>query len=259
MNYLTDLKAEDFKIFENDASVGNLGAEYLKQFDEVLQLSVLISRSARMKEYETQMPWLLDHILTRLREKDRVKILSHGSDVRVESDFINSRLKLLQSVKLALGDDVLSPSVLPTISPAIYDGITELITREGKKALLYITDGESDDDAFAPYSKERLIEYARANHIAVHVISFEHPQAMAVSGAKESLQELAKKTGGMYYRALDIDPRIEEKLRQTKEVRYVLSYQSLAKKEMRGQYIDLRVMAHFRNRRGLDLNGYFIP
>ena len=259
MNYLTDLKAEDFKIFENDASVGNLGAEYLKQFDDVLQISVLISRSARMKEYETQLPWLLDHILTHLREKDRVKILSHGSDVRVESDFINSRLKLLQSAKLALADENLAKSALATISPGIYDGITGLITREGKKALLYVTDGECDDDAITPYGKERLIEYARANHIAIHVISFEHPQSMAFSGAKESLQELAKKTGGTYYRALEIDPRIDEHLRQTREVRYVLSYQSLAKKEMRGQYIDLRVMARFRNRRGLELNGYFIP
>lgn len=259
MNYLTDLKAEDFKIFENDAPVGNLGADYLRQFDDVLQVAVLISRSARMKEYETQMPWLLDHLFTRLREKDKIKLLSHGSDVRVESDFINSRLKLLQSVKLALSDENLAPSVLNTISPAIYDATTDLTPREGKKALLYVTDGEADDDSFVPYSKERLIEYARANHIPIYVISFEHPQSIAAPGAKDALQELAKKTGGLYYRALDIDPRIEEHLRKEKEVRYVLSYQSLAKKEMRGQYIDLRVMARFRSRRGLELNGYFIP
>ncbi|MFO1527860.1 MAG: tetratricopeptide repeat protein [Turneriella sp.] len=258
-NYLTELKAEDFKIMENDASVGNLGAEYLKQFDDVLQLTLLISRSTRMREYETQLPWVLDHILTRLREKDRVRLFSHGSDIRRESEFINSRLKLLQSVKQSLSEDALVPSAMPTLSAGLFDATTELLTREGKRILLYITDGEADDDQFTPYSKERLIEYARANHIAVYVVSFEHPQSVAVAGAKESLHELAEKTGGVYYRALDIDPQIESVMRRQKEVRYLLSYQSLARRDMRGQYIDLRVMARFRQRRGLELSGYFIP
>jgi hypothetical protein len=73
------------------------------------------------------------------------------------------------------------------------------------------------------------------------------------------MRELALKTGGSYYRALDVDTKIEAKIRAQRELRYVLSYQSLAKKEMRGQYIDMRVLTRFRQKRGLDLSGYFIP
>ena len=49
------------------------------------------------------------------------------------------------------------------------------------------------------------------------------------------------------------------RMRAQKEVRYLLSYQSQMKRETRGQYIDLRVMSRFRQKRGLDLSGYFIP
>lgn len=258
LNYLTDLKAEDFKIFENDAGVGNLGAEYLRQFDEVLFGAILISRSARMKEYETQLPWVLDHFFTRIREKDRFRILTHGNDVRRETDFIPSRLRLLQAVKTGLANELLVKTPMPTASAGLYDAITEVIGREGKKAVVYITDGEFDDDSLKPYDKARLIDYARANHIPVYVISFEHPEN-AATGGKEILTEIAAKTGGAYFKALEIDPDIESRLRARKEVRYVLSYQSQMKKETRGQYVDIRVMARFRQRRGLDLSGYFIP
>lgn len=257
LNYLTELKAEDFKIFENDAAVGNLGAEYLKQFDEILHGTILLSRSARMKDYETQLPWVLDHIFTRIREKDRFRIMTHGTDIRRETDFIASRLKLLQAVKTALSDELLVKSSVSSASAGLYDALSELITREGKKAVVYITDGELDDDALQPYDKARLIEYARANHIPVYILSFEHPEV--ASGGRELLTEIARKTGGAYFRALDIDPAIESRMRAQKEVRYLLSYQSQMKKETRGQYIDLRVMSRFRQKRGLDLSGYFIP
>jgi hypothetical protein len=257
--YLTELRPEDFKIFENDASVGNLGTQYLGQFDQILQVVIVLSRSRRMGEYETQIPWVLDHLLTRIREKDRYRVMSHGSDVRTESDFIASRLKILQSVKLSLNESNLSDTTIGSMSSALYDGVGELISREGKRAVIYLTDGAAEDDALTPFSKERIVDYARANHIPVHVVSFEHPQLTAVAGAREALQDLAKRTGGKYHRALEIDANIDAQLRGQKEVRYALTYQSFARKQMRGQYVDLRVSARFRERRGLDLSGYFIP
>jgi DNA-binding beta-propeller fold protein YncE len=257
--YLTELTAADFRIFENDANVGNLSADYLKRFDDVLNTVILVSRSERMREYESQEQWVLDHLLKQIREKDRLRVLSHGSDVRAESEFINSRLKILQTVKAATAEGNTSKTALGTMSAALYDAVTELLTREGKRAVIYLTDGDADDDALTPYSKDRLIDYARANHIPIYVISFEHPETLKSPEAREALVALAKKTGGVYYRALEIDPRIDSLLRGQKEVRYVLSYQSMVRKQATGQYVDLRVTARFRNRKGLDLSGYFIP
>ncbi len=257
--YLTELKASDFRIFENDTNVGNLGADYLQRFDDVLNSVILVSRSERMREYESQQQWVLDHLLKQIREKDRLRVLSHGSDVRAESEFINSRLKILQTVKSATSEKNATRSALGSMSAGIYDAVTELITREGKRAVIYLTDGEADDDSLTPYSKDRLIDYARANHIPVYVVSFEHPENMKSPEAKESLVALAKKTGGVYYRALEIDPEIDALLRNQKEVRYLLSYQSMVRRQTSGQYVDLRVTAKFRNRKGLELSGYFIP
>lgn len=256
--YLTELKPGDFKIFENDAPVGNLGAEYLRQFDDVLQGVILVARSRRLAELEPQIPWVLDHLLTKIREKDRFKVMSHGSDVRHETEFVVSRLRLLQAVKGSLADSMVQESTQPTQSPALYDAISELVNREGKRTLLYLTDGEADDDKLTPYEKDRILDYARANHISVFILSLEHAD-LKDSDGKDALMELAQKTGGAYYRALEVDTKIEARMRAQKEVRYVLSYQSLAKKEMRGQYIDIRVLARFRQKRGLDLSGYFIP
>jgi hypothetical protein len=257
--YLTELKASDFRIFENDTSVGNLGADYLQRFDEVLNTVILVSRSERMREYESQEQWVLDHLLKQIREKDRLRVLSHGSDVRAESEFINSRLKILQTVKAATAEGNTTRSALGSMSAGLYDAVTELLTREGKRAVVYLTDGEADDDTLSPYSKDRLVDYARANHIPIYVISFEHPENMKSPEAREALVALAKKTGGVYYRALEIDPRIDALLRQQKEVRYLLSYQSMVRKQTSGQYVDMRVAARFRNRKGLELSGYFIP
>ncbi len=257
--YLTELTASDFQVFENDAPVGNLDISYLDQFNDVLQAVVLVSRSRQMREFETQTPWVLDHLFTHIREKDGFKVMSHGSDVQSETDFSASRLKLLRGVRDAQAERTAVPSALSTMSVGIYDGLTELLPRQGKRALIYLTDGAADDDTLNPYSKDRLVDYARANHIPIFVLSFEHPKTMETSDAKRALQELAEHTGGRYFRALDIDPQIEAKLRAQKEVRYVLSYKSLARKQIRGQYIDMRVKAKFRTRRGLDLSGYFIP
>lgn len=257
--YLTELKATDFRIFENDAGVGNLSADYLQRFDEVLNCVILVSRSERMREYEGQQQWVLDHLLKQIREKDRLRVLSHGSDVRAESEFINSRLKILQVVRAASAAGTSTGNPLATMSAGLYDAVSELIAREGKRAIIYLTDGQADDDSLSPYSKDRLVDYARASHVPIYVISFEHPENMASPEARESLVALAKKTGGMYYRALEIDPRIDSLLRQQKEVRYLLSYQSQTRKQRNGQYVDLRVAARFRNRKGLDLSGYFVP
>ncbi|HRP69204.1 MAG TPA: hypothetical protein PLY93_06710, partial [Turneriella sp.] len=256
-NYLQNLTAEDFKVLENDASVGNLDTTYLKQFDDILFASILVSRSKKMKDYETQLPWVLDHLLTKIREKDGFQIVTHGSDIRHESEFTHSRLNLLQSLKRALRDDLLTDTPMRTASAALYDALTDLLLKEGKRALLYITDGAMDDDALTPYTKVRLIDYARANHIPIFVVNFENP--VYADEARQTLGELAQRTGGVYFRALDIDPNIESLMRNQGEVRYLLGYQSKVKKQTRGQYIDLRVMARFRERRGLDLNGYFIP
>lgn len=257
--YLTELKASDFRIFENDTSVGNLGADYLQRFDDVLNSVILVSRSERMREYESQQQWVLDHLLKQIREKDRMRVLSHGSDVRAESDFINSRLKILQTVKAATSENNATKAALGSMSAGLYDAITELITREGKRAVIYLTDGEADDDGLSPYSKDRLIDYARANHVPVYVVSFEHPENLKSPEPKEALVALAKKTGGAYYRALEIDPRIDSLLRKQKEVRYLLSYQSMVRKQTTGQYVDMRVAARFRDRKGLELSGYFVP
>ncbi|MBV6493273.1 MAG: hypothetical protein LDLANPLL_01289 [Turneriella sp.] len=256
-NYLTELKAEDFKVLENDAPVGNLDTAYLSQFEDILQMAILVSRSTRMKDYETQLPWVLDHIFTKIREKDRFEILTHGEDIRRESDFTASRLALLKSIRTGLNPDFLTEKPLKTASAALYDSLSDLLNKEGKRAVLYITDGGMDDDALNPYTKVRIIDYARANHIPIFVVSFENPAY--TSDARDTLKELAEKTGGMYYRALEIDPKIENILRSQNEVRYLLGYKSKMKKQVRGQYVDLRVMARFRERRGLDLNGYFIP
>jgi len=253
---LTELSGADFKILENDASVGNLAVEYLKQFDDVTQTVIVVPRTQAMMAYEAQITWVLDHLLTRIREKDRIKVLSHGSDVRTEIDFGGSRLGILRSVKNAMADETgLAPK---TQSAALYDAMQELLLREGKRSIIYLTDGAVDEDRLEPYDKERLINFAKANHIAIYVLSFENPD-VATADSKRVLKEIAEKTSGEYHRALETPTDFDQRIRSRREERYLLSYQSQAKKQMRGQYIDLRVMARFRQARGLELSGYFIP
>jgi len=250
-NYLTTLNEKDFRILENDADVGNLGIRYLRQFDNIINTVIIIPRKTSVVEFRGQLQWVFEHIFDKIREKDKYKVISYGTDIRHETDFINSRLKLHSAIQKAADTDVVET---PThLSDAMIEGVQLLLTMEGKKNVIVLSDGTETEEAFKHYSSDRVKQFARANHISIY--------ALALKPAMENflLPGISRYTNGLDLQALTLNINLDNHMRSQKEVRYLLSYASRQNKELKGQYMDIKVMAKFRSHRGLDYSGFFIP
>ncbi len=257
-NYLTDLTSDNFHIEENGADVGRLSVSYLNQFEQQARWVILISKGGAMKNYQDSLNWLSDFFISHLREKDRVKVLSYQDDVRTDSEWTNSRLRIRQGLASVSSSDLTSNSGKAT-GRAVYQGIGELLPEVGRRALIWITDGNIRTGALEDFTLARLENYARNNHIPIFVISFENPDVPDWKNNREYLREFARKTGGEYYSSQSQNlNEIEEKLRSVVEERYVLNYESNGDPSWNGQYMDIRVNVKFQGRTGMETGGFFI-
>lgn len=257
-NYLTDLTSDNFTIEENGAQVGRLGTSYLKQFENQSRWIVLISKGAAMKNYQDSLNWVSDFFLSNLREKDLVKVLSYHDSVRADSEWTNSRLRIRQGLSSVAQSDLTSDSVTAT-GQAVYQAIGELLPEVGRRALIWITDGNIRPGSMEDFNLARLENYARNNHIPIFVVSFENPDFPDWKHNREYLREFARKTGGEYYSSQSpAMSEIEEKLRSVVEERYVLNYESNGDVDWKDQYMDIRVNVKFQGRTGMETSGYFI-
>lgn len=257
-NYITDIDSESFMLTENNANVGRLRADYLDQFQDRASWVILISKSERMKNYRDSYTWLADFFISELREKDKVKVISYADTTREDSEFTNSRLRLLEALHQNTNEDYKTASAM-AVGRALYRSVDQLVPEKGRRAVIYITDGDLSDEGLADYSLTRIKAYAANNHIPVFVISYEHPDVENRTRSKERLKELTKETQGRYYYAYGNLSSLKDDLLSVKEQRYVLNYRSLANSDWHKQYMELKLNVKFQGRTGFETAGYFIP
>lgn len=256
--YLTDLDSDNFTIYENDADVGRLGAEYLKKYTEQTSWVVVNSKSRTMEKYADSLPWAGDFFLKNLREKDEVEVMSYANVFRREGDWSNSRLRIRQLLMTRSDKDYASENI-DGLGKSLYAAVTELLPRKGKRAVIWITDGNVETENMADLTLSRIENYAKVNHIPVFIISFENPDILKMKSKKIQLREFAEKTGGKYFGAFDNSlVGLEKSLRSVVEERYALTYQSQGKKSWKGQYMEIKVNVKFQGRNGMESSGYFI-
>jgi VWFA-related protein len=256
--YLTDLDSDNFALYENDADVGRLGVDYLKNFSNQASWVVINSKSLTMEKYADSLSWVGDFFLSKLREKDRVEAMSYTNTSRVEGDWTNSRLRVQQLLKARSGNDYKSENI-DGLGKTLYGAVTELLPRKGRRAVILITDGNLQTENMSDFTLTRIENYAKINHIPVFIISFENPDIRNMKSKKIQLKEFAEKTGGKYFGAFDNSlVALEKSLRNTVEERYALTYQSHGKKSWKNQYMEIKVHVKFQGRNGMETSGYFI-
>jgi len=257
-NYLVNLDSDNFSLIENDANIGRIGTAYLKKFSNQSSWVVVVSRSESMKQYSENLPWLSDFFVSGLREKDRVKVISYNNDIRPDSDWTNSRLKVHKALQVSSESDYKGDGV-EGLGKTLYEGIGDLLPEKGSRALVWITDGLIYPENMDNFTIARIENYARNNHIPIYIISFENPDHVNWKMKGKLLRDLADRTGGRYYNAYDSSlGQLKEALRGSGEQRYVLTYQSNGDSKWKGQYMDIRVQVDFQGRIGMERAGYFI-
>lgn len=256
--YLTDLDSDNFTLYENDTDVGRLGTEYLKSFSNQASWVVVNSKSLTMEKYADSLPWVADFFLNKLREKDQVEVMSYTNASRNDGNWTNSRLKIQQLLKAKSNNDYKSENI-DGLGKTLYGAITELLPRKGKRAVVWITDGNIEIENMSDFTLTRIENYAKINHVPVFIISFENPDISNMKRKKVQLKEFAEKTGGKYFGSFDNNlVSLENLLRNIVEERYTLTYQSHGKKSWKGQYMEIKVNVKFQGRNGMETSGYFI-
>ena len=262
--YITGLRESNFRITENEAPIRSLRTDHTRQFVHQMSVSILISRGKKMKPYFPDSSlWALEFVVNDLREKDQVKLVSYDQKYRDETPWTNSRLRLRQGVRASQPSQPAVPNTENSISAvgkALYYSASELLPKRGKKALIWLHEGELGNSEFGFIGFQRISHYLKLNHIRLYVISFENPEVFDVKNKKEILKELAENTGGKYYHAYSSELQgMLPVIRNQEEENLVVYYNSEASKSWKGQYMDIKMSVHFQGRIGTETSGYFIP
>ena len=256
--FVTDLDADNFKVFENDADVGKVGTTYLDQFKDSTRWVVLQSKSKSMKKYRDTSRWLSDFFLKELYNTDKVKVVSYSDSVRSDSEWTNSRLRTHQALDMVSDSDFQTDKVA-ALGKSVYTSITELLPEKGKRAIIWITDANIKTESMVDFSFARLENYARNNHIPIFILCYENPDIVGWKDNIGRLKEFSKKTGGRYYSVYKDDlGTLAKKLKELPEERYVLSFKSQGDKAWTNQYMEIKVRVKFQGRNGMETSGFFI-
>ncbi len=262
-NYITGLQRTNFQIIENGATINNVRMGYENQFSSQVAMTILFSRNKKMREYHPNSSlWALDFMMQQLREKDKIKLISYDKEYRDETPWTNSRLRLRRGIREALliDKDSNDNDATSTTEKALYYSASELLPQKGKKALIWLHEGEFESSEFSSIGFEKISNYLKLNHIRLYVISFESPEVAYVQEKKELLKQLAQSTGGGYYHAYSSKlQEISPTIRVQEKENMVVYYNSEASKKWKNQYMDIKMMVNFQGSAGAETSGYFIP
>ena len=200
--FISDLKEEDFNIYENDEKKE---ITYFKHdFEAPLSLTVLLDVSGsmalqnRLEESKEALKYLVTSLLD---DNDEASLLIFADgEVEVAMDFSedkNGFLSLLEKTE-AYGQTALNDAV------AVSPGFANKGNNE-KRALLLITDGIEND---SQYSYDQAVETARRVDIPIYTIGYKIPlseqylrkykrsRTLTPSRIVYSLERFSKATGG---------------------------------------------------------------
>ncbi len=256
-NFILNLNPDNFQIRENNGTPGMVNLDYLNQFSNNDQWVVLVSRSARMKEYMEILHWISDFLFKDMREKDQIMTVGYSTDYSQETSWTNSFLGLKGNLtdKNKFEDEI---SQTPDKSgEALYWSITQLLPRRGNRSVIWITDGGLTESERIPLTQ--IENYGVVHNIKIHIINFQNPEVDGYKANTERLQTIAQKTGGHYFYSYENLTELKQKLREYKEKSYVISYKSPIPPNWKGQYVDLSIEVRVQGRDGKENYGYFIP
>ena len=182
----------------------------------------------------------------------------------------------------------------PGLSKGLYQAISIASKKLGPRSVFLLVSGKYFPKAFDQYSLKQIEQYAQAQAIPIDVFSYEldaNPRNKAKM--RDIYKRIAKNTGGRYFRSKLLEntdlPQIAgiqkeadtspvyrpyvlsedggfivvdfyELLRQRKDKRYLLSYEShLSKSAFQGHYVGLRVHFKYLGTEGIGNSGFFVP
>ncbi len=262
-NYVSDLNEKNFEIFENNVRIQGVRKDYLQNFTNQMKISILVSRTKKMKEYQEGLKRTLNFIISDLRQKDKIKLIGYRMNYQDETPWTNSRILLkdrIQKINPKKEAAESNSNMYKNLGKNLYYAGQSLLKEKGKRALIWIHEGEIDEYHSGSISMWKTENFLKNNHIPLYIINFESPGILNAKDKKETLMQMARNTRGEYYKAYSSSLKdINKRIRSQKKERHVIYYKTHALKEWKGQYMELKLNVKLHKRVGSEIGGYFVP
>jgi Ca-activated chloride channel family protein len=194
--YLTDLKEEEFEVYEDGAK------QKVTFFSRTLQpisLALLLDTSASMEERMTVAQEAAIGFAKQLRKDDQAEVIDFDSQVRILSPFTNDAVALEKAIRTT------SPNGSTSLYNAIYISLKELKKVKAtatsdirRQAIVLLSDG---DDTSSLIEFEEVLDLAKRSETVIYAIGLRQGE-LARREFKEAefvLKQLANETGGRAY------------------------------------------------------------
>jgi Ca-activated chloride channel homolog len=253
--YVTTLKKEDFKVFEDERlqTITNFSNE--TNLPLTIALLVDTSGSIRDKLRFEQEAAIEFFYSTLQRGKDKAMVISFDSGVELNQDLTDDPEKLGDAVrKIRAGGGT-------SLYDAVYLAVNQkLADTPGRRIIILITDG---DDNSSRVSLTETLEAAQKNAVSVYSISTNAP---GYFGSKDqergdkTLKRFADETGGRAFFPLKIEELASSFMSIHDELRsqYLLGYIPTNAK-MDGTFRKIRVDLTDKRYKARSRTGYYMP
>src|ERR1700722_5454073 len=270
---LTDLKQEDFKIFEDGQE--QKVALFSKDMNLPTTLAILIATSGSMQNIlGAEQDAASRFIRTVMKKKDEALVISFDFDVNLLADFTEDPSVLDRGIHSATisavsSGGVVTPGTVPQGQNGgtdLYDAVylachDELASEAGRKAVVVLSDAE---DTGSKVSLKESIEAAQRSDAVIHFLRlsdepFYFGLGVSYSGASVARQ-MADETGGR-----EVEVRNDKNLEKAFELiseelrsQYVLGYYpSNTKRD--GSFRKIKVEMTHPDTKVLARKGYYAP
>ncbi|MBP5465274.1 MAG: hypothetical protein J6Y13_08920, partial [Treponema sp.] len=213
-------------------------------------ITLLIDRSYQMRDYEEQVNTAVREVAASMQGRGSVKIVSAASVPTTE--FTGSPADLSNFSVRSLKADYAADCEIDT---AMRLSANSLINAEQKRAVIYITAGGVNDQAFSRYSLSDLAAFMNNNSVSFNTI------LMNNAAPASEIQYITDNTMGesyYVYRPEGLSAVMKDIIALPSGV-YTLSYTSSLGTDFGRRYLPVEVEAYLLSRSGRDETGYFAP
>jgi Ca-activated chloride channel family protein len=256
-NFITDLKADDFVVFEDGKKQdvryflrGDSEADALN-----LRLGLLLDTSGSMQEDIGLARTAAIRFLKELPEANDITLVDFDTEVRVARYGVADLPRLIERIRSRKPDGW---TALYDALGIYLDGACEM---DGRKVLVLYTDG---GDTRSAQTFTDIMDMLKASDVIVYAIGFLEHQATGVrSEQKMRLQQIADSTGGQSFFPTStkaLDPVFQQIARQVR-AQYSLGFvSSNTLQDGTWRRVDVRLMpAHLQSLRLRTRRGYYAP
>ncbi len=177
---ITDLKAEDFAVFQDKNPRQVQSAKYVK---DMVDIVLMADTSAYAASGRNDIVRFSDFFISQLADKEQMAIIGYATSADLMQDFTSSKQLLRRAISgFKFGNDA---AILDSAYAALDGGFQQTV---GRRILLIISSGM---EGVSKVRRPEVVDLAQRNRVSIF--------ALSLSGRSSPLDKLGEESGGAFF------------------------------------------------------------